>query len=181
MLKKAYEWEIIRSMPVVKLVEEHGREELIEPWMEAKLLAVTEIGRTPTSKHAPKSINYGWQSLRDILMIMLDTGMRPAEVFRMRWEHVKWERELIFVPRSKSRKSKRFVGITQRVRADCGRAKPMRTRVGYFLPLVPNRVIWKRCRSNSNGPNDWPVCLNQSCCTVLGIASRPMRWRAREI
>ena len=117
MLKKAYEWEMIRSVPVVKLVEEHGREELIEPWMEAKLLAVTEIARTPTSKHAPKSINYGWQPFRDVLLIMLDTGMRPAEVFRMRWEHVKWERDLIFVPRSKSRKSKRFVGITQRVRA----------------------------------------------------------------
>jgi hypothetical protein len=73
--------------------------------------------RTPTSKHAAKSINYGWQPFRDVLLIMLDTGMRPAEVFRMRWEHVRWERELIFVPRSKSRKSKRFVGITERVRA----------------------------------------------------------------
>jgi len=117
MLKKAHEWEMIRSVPVVKLVEEHGREELIEPWMEANLLAVTEIPRTPNSKHAPKSINYGWQPFRDVLLIMLDTGMRPAEVFRMRWEHMKWERELIFVPRSKSRKSKRFVGITERVRA----------------------------------------------------------------
>jgi integrase len=117
MLKKAHEWEMIHSVPVVKLVEEHRREELIEPWMEAKLLAVTEIARTPTSKHAPKSINYGWQPFRDVLLIMLDTGMRPAEVFRMRSEHVKWERELIFVPRSKSRKSKRFVGITERVRA----------------------------------------------------------------
>ena len=45
---------------------------------------------------------------------MLDTGMRPAEVFRMRWEHLEWERELIFIPRSKSRKSKRFVGLTAR-------------------------------------------------------------------
>jgi integrase len=48
---------------------------------------------------------------------MLDTGTRPSEVFRMRWEHVKWERDLIFVPRSKSRKSRRFVGVTNRVRA----------------------------------------------------------------
>ena len=48
--------------------------------MEAKLLAVPEIARTPTSKHAPKSANYGWQPLRDVLLIMLDTGMRPAEV-----------------------------------------------------------------------------------------------------
>ena len=117
MLKKAHEWEMIRAVPLVKLVEEHGREQVIEPWMEAKLLAVTEIARTPTSKHAPKSINYGWQPLRDVLVIMLDTGMRPGEILRMRWEHVKWDREEIFIPRSKSRKSKRNVGITGRVRA----------------------------------------------------------------
>src|SRR5664279_632235 len=117
MLKKAQEWELIGSVPVVKLVEEHGREELIEPWMEAKLLAVTEMVRTATSKHAPKSINYGWQPFRDVLLIMLDTGMRPAEVFRMEWEHVQWDRDLIFVPRSKSRKSKRYVPLSERVRA----------------------------------------------------------------
>src|SRR5271157_2357007 len=77
--------------------------------MEAKLLAVTEVERTPTSKLTPKSANYGWQPLRDVLLIMLDTGMRPAEVFRMEWEHVRWDRELIFVPCGKSRKSKRYV------------------------------------------------------------------------
>jgi integrase len=133
MLRKAHEWEVIRSVPVVKLVEEHGREELIEPWMEAKLLSVTEMPRTPASKHAPKAINYGWQPLRDVLLIMLDTGMRPAEVFRMRWEHVKWERELIFVPRSKSRKSKRFVGITERVRAALLARKP-EANEGWVFP-----------------------------------------------
>jgi integrase len=117
MLNKAHEWEMIRSVPIVKLVEEHGREELIEPWMEAKLLAVTEIVRTPISKHAPKSINYSWQPFRDVLVIMLDTGMRPGEICCMRWEHVKWNQEVIFIPRSKSRKSKRYVGITERVKA----------------------------------------------------------------
>jgi integrase len=85
--------------------------------MEAKLLAVTDVERTPIDKHAPKSANYGWQPLRDVLLIMLDTGMRPAEVFRMEWEHVKWDRELIFVPRSKSRKSKRYVPLSERVKA----------------------------------------------------------------
>jgi len=34
----------------------------------------------------------------------------------MQWEHVKWDRELIFVPRSKSRKSKRYVPLSQRVK-----------------------------------------------------------------
>lgn len=116
MLKQAQEWELIQTAPKVQLVEEQSREMLLEPWMEAKLLAVTEVGRTPTSKHAPKLANYGWQPLRDILLIMLDTGMRPAEVFRMEWEHVKWDRELIFVPRSKSRKSKRYVPLSKRVK-----------------------------------------------------------------
>ncbi len=47
---------------------------------------------------------------------MLDTGMRPAEVFRMEWEHVKWDTDLIFVPRGKSRKSERYVPLSERVR-----------------------------------------------------------------
>jgi integrase len=89
---------------------------LLEPWIEANLLAVTQVDRTPDKKHAPKSANYGWLPLRDVLLIMLDTGMRPAEDFRMEWERVHWDRELIFVPRSKSRKSKRYVPLSDRVR-----------------------------------------------------------------
>ena len=62
-----------------------------------------------------KSVNYGWQPFRNVLLIILDTGMRPCEVFRIKQEHVDWERNRIFVPRSKSRKSRRFVGMTRRV------------------------------------------------------------------
>ena len=116
MLKKAQGWKLISEIPAIKMVEEQPREQELEPWMEEKLLAVTEIRRTPTNKHAPKSANYGWQPLRDVLLLILDTGMRPAEVFRMRREHIKWDRDVIFVPRSKSRKSRRFVGLTERVR-----------------------------------------------------------------
>ena len=117
MLKRAQELKLIQSAPKVQLVEEQGRETMLEPWMEAKLLAVTESARTPTSKHAPKSINYGWQPLRDVLVSILDTGMRPEEVFRMRKEHVKWDNDVIFVPRGKSRKSRRYVPLSERLRA----------------------------------------------------------------
>jgi len=117
MLKQAQEWRLIHTVPKIQLVEEQGREMMLEPWMEAKLLAVTQIARTPDKKHSPKSANYGWQPLRDILLIMLDTGMRPAEVFCMEWEHIHWDRGSIFVPRSKSRKSKRYVPLSDRVRA----------------------------------------------------------------
>ena len=116
MLKKAKDWKLISETPVIKMVEEQPREEELEPWMEEKLLAVTEIPRTPSNKHAPKSVNYGWQPFRDVLLVILDTGMRPAEVFHMKREHIKWDRDVIFVPRSKSRKSRRFVGLTKRVR-----------------------------------------------------------------
>src|ERR1035441_8112691 len=129
MLKQAQEWGLIQTAPKVRLVEEQGREILLEPWMEAKLLAVMEVERTPTSKHAPKSANYGWQPLRDVMLVMLDTGMRPAEVFRMEWEHVKWDRELIFVPRSKSRKSKRYVPLSERVKE----VLQMRARESLFI------------------------------------------------
>jgi integrase len=108
-LSKAHEWGVIGAAPVIKMVEEQGREQVIEAWMEQKILLL------------------GLQPLSDVLLIMLDTGMRPAEVFRMRWEHVHWERDVVFVPRSKSKKSKRFVGMTSRARSallrrgrDCG-------------------------------------------------------------
>jgi integrase len=129
LLKQAQEWGLIHTVPKVQLVEEQGRDILLEPWMEAKLLAVTEVERTPNKKHAPKSANYGWQPLRDVLLIMLDTGMRPAEVYRMQWNHVKWDRELIFVPRSKSRKSKRYVSVSERVK----RALQMRPQESSFV------------------------------------------------
>jgi integrase len=127
MLKQAQEWRLIHTVPKLQLVEEQGREIMLEPWMEANLLAVMEVERTPSSKHSPQSANYGWQPLRDVLLIMLDTGMRPAEVFGMEWEHVHWERGSIFVPRSKSRKSRRFVPLSDRVRAALeGRSKSSR-------------------------------------------------------
>jgi len=107
---------LIAEIPVIELVEEQPREMELQPWMEERLLAVTKIPRTPKSKHAPKSSNYGWQPFRDVLLIILDTGMRPCEVFRMKREHVDWDRNRIFVRRSKSRKSRRFVGMTRRIR-----------------------------------------------------------------
>jgi site-specific recombinase XerD len=98
MLGKAQEWKIIQQVPRIKLVKECGRSSVIEPWMEQKLLAVAE------------------QPLTDVLMIMLDAGMRPAEVFRMRWDDVRWERDSIFIPFGKSSKARRFVPLSDRVR-----------------------------------------------------------------
>jgi site-specific recombinase XerD len=114
MLKKAHEWQLLSVVPIVKLVEEHGREELIEPLMGQQLLIVTTGPRlTPKSKKS----RVGWEPFRTILLIMLDSGLRPGEIFRMRWENIHWDKGLIFNPRGKSRKSRRYVPLTERVKA----------------------------------------------------------------
>ena len=114
MLHKAKEWGLIAAVPAVKMVEEDGRESLIEPWMEQKLLTVTAQERI-----TPKGLKsrVGWEPFRTVLMVMLDSGLRPGEIFRMRWENIHWERGVIFNPRSKSRKSRRIVPLTARVSA----------------------------------------------------------------
>lgn len=96
MLKKAQEWQLLSAVPIVKLVEELGREELIEPWMEQRLLTVTAAARlTPEGRKS----RVGWEPFRTALgKHSLGQG-------------------LIFNPRGKSRKSRRYVPLTERVTA----------------------------------------------------------------
>lgn len=98
MLRVAVDWNVLRAAPRIKLLEEHGRTALVESSTEALLL-----------KHAP-------QPLADVLVIMMDCGMRPEEAMRMRKEHVFWDRSVILVPYGKSFKSKRYVPLSERIR-----------------------------------------------------------------
>ena len=34
----------------------------------------------------------GWEPFRTVLLIMLDSGLRPGEIFRMRWENIHWDK-----------------------------------------------------------------------------------------
>ena len=97
MLRKAVEWHLIQSCPRIKLLKERGRDILIDPVTEAKLLAA-----------AP-------QPLHDVILIMQDTGMRPQDVFRMRWEHINWFKRVLFIPYGKTKNSRRYVPLSERV------------------------------------------------------------------
>src|SRR5271166_660380 len=66
MLGKAVRDNIIRQAPLIHLAEEIGRDGILDDATEQKLLAVAR------------------QPLRDVLVIMRDMGLGPAEVFRMR-------------------------------------------------------------------------------------------------
>ncbi|MGA7892071.1 MAG: tyrosine-type recombinase/integrase [Candidatus Sulfotelmatobacter sp.] len=97
LLGKAVEWNVITVAPTVKLMKEVGRELTIEPETEAKLLAV------------------GKQPMKDILIVIQDTGMRPDEVFRIRIENIDWSRRLIFNPSGKTKAARRHVPISERM------------------------------------------------------------------
>jgi integrase len=138
MLKKAREWELISNVPIVKLVEEQGREQLIEPWMENRLLEVTVRPRL-TAKG--KRSRVGWEPFRTVLLIMLDSGLRPGEIFRMRWENIHWDKGLIFNPRGKSPKSRRYVPLTERVKASLvARKEGSQRGMGISFEAFPLRL-----------------------------------------
>ncbi len=99
MLNMAVEWKVLRVAPKIKTLEEHGRTALIESGTEDLIL-----------RHAE-------HPLCDILVIMMDCGMRPEEAMRMRWEHIQWDRDRILIPYGKSFKSKRQVPISARIRS----------------------------------------------------------------
>jgi len=55
------------------------------------------------------------QPLRDIADLMLDTGMRPEEVFRMRIENVDFKQKTIFNPFGKTKAARRTIPMTDDV------------------------------------------------------------------
>jgi integrase len=52
--------------------------------------------------------------LRDVSAIIVETGMRPGEVFGVHGEHVNLDKRYIFVPTGKTRFARRTIPLTQR-------------------------------------------------------------------
>jgi integrase len=97
LLGKAVEWNIIAVAPKIKLLKEQGREQTIEPDTEARSLAVAI------------------QPMKDVLIIIQDTGMRPEEIFRIQIENIDWTRRVIFNPHGETSASRRRVPISERM------------------------------------------------------------------
>jgi integrase len=129
MLSKAVEWGCIRHAPTIRLRKELGREQLIGPEAEAMLLVAAK------------------KPLHDVILIMQDTGMRPQDVFRMRWEHVDWHRKTIFVPFGKTKNSRRYVPMSERV------MEALRGRVGASAWVFPSK--WSRSGHITNVAKQW--------------------------
>jgi integrase len=56
------------------------------------------------------------QPLRDIAEVMLDTGMRPEEAFRIRVENIDFKQRTIFNPFGKTKAARRMIPTTDILR-----------------------------------------------------------------
>jgi integrase len=101
-LRVAVEWGVIPAAPKIKLLRgEQHRERVIAPVEEAKYLAA-----------AP-------EPLASIAAILVDSGMRPEECFRLRWESVTWvngRHGSMLVTHGKTAAARRMLPMTPRVR-----------------------------------------------------------------
>ena len=75
------------------------------------------------------------QRLRDISVVMLNTGMRPAEVYAIRREDV--HPEFIFIPRGKTHFARRTIPLTEQSREVLFRGKQEATN-GWLFPHRTN-------------------------------------------
>jgi len=95
---KCVSWGCIPRVPKAKLKREMRREKLLDDMAEAKLMPFLR------------------QPLKDIIVIMRDTGMRNiSEVCRMRIEHIDWHNRVIFNPKGKTPEARRSVPMSDRV------------------------------------------------------------------
>jgi integrase len=101
-LRLAVEWGVLGSAPSVKLLSgEKHRDRVVMRDEEIKYLAAAR------------------QPLGSVAAILFDTGLRPEECFRLRWESIGWsdaEYGILHVTHGKTPAARRFVPMTLRVR-----------------------------------------------------------------
>lgn len=99
----ALDWGIIENVPKIKLLRgERHRERVISPEEEANYLATAR------------------EPLASIATILADTGLRPDEAYRLRWEAISWSHGRngsLMVAHGKTAAARRVVPLTSRVRA----------------------------------------------------------------
>ncbi len=99
----AVEWRVLEHAPKVKFLPGvRHRERVLTPAEEAKYLASVS------------------PLLMSVATVLIDTGMRPEECFRQRWEHVTWvngRHGSLLVTHGKTATARRMLPMTPRVRA----------------------------------------------------------------
>jgi integrase len=145
MLHKSKEWKLITQVPEFKLFKQEGRSLRLDDEAEQKLVKVAE------------------QPLKDIIVVMRDTGMRNVrELYRLRIENIDVNNRVIFNPSSKTSKGRRFIPMSERVmdllKARCaGRTEGwvfQSVRKGKHIGAALVNRQWVKARKSAGLPED---------------------------
>lgn len=102
-LRLAVEWGIIPAAPKIKLLRgEHHRERVVTPEEEMRYLAAAG------------------EQMAAVATVLIDTGMRPEENSRLRWESISWsygQFGTLQVTHGKTAAARRMLPLSPRVRA----------------------------------------------------------------
>ena len=106
------------------------------------------------SEREPQLLSFAHQPLREVLVIMQDTGLRPYEVLNMRWEHIDWLQKTVSNPSGKTERARRVVPISERMLSSLGQRRTgqnqgwvfpspkQHSRTGHFsLSAVENQFV----------------------------------------
>lgn len=130
-LRLAVEWGVVESAPIVKMLPgERHRERVVTPQGQAKYLSATP------------------EPLGSVAEVLVDTGLRPEECFRLRWESLTWTNGrygTLLVTHGKTAAARRVLPMTPRVR----KVLESRWRAGFGLRQHV-AGIWKAPASRSN-------------------------------
>lgn len=132
MQSKALEWKILRTLPKITLADAAGRDRIISPEVDSRLeQAYTEPSNHPRVRKQRKQ---AWLAM----VMMEDSGIRPNELFSILIENIHWDDHQIWIPNGKTKKSRRFVPMSDRMeemlREWCG----PRTR-GWLFPSTRSK------------------------------------------
>ncbi len=101
-LRLAVEWGVLEIAPRIELLPgEHHRERVITPDEEIRYLSAAA------------------QPLASVVTLLVDTGLRPDECHRLRWEDITWvngRNGSLLVTRGKTQAARRVLPMTPRVR-----------------------------------------------------------------
>ena len=101
-LRLAVQWSVLESAPLISLLPgERHRERVVTAEEEAEYLDA-----------AP-------QLVKSVAMMLVDTGMRPDECYRLRWENVSWKNGsngTVLVTHGKTAAARRILYLTPRLR-----------------------------------------------------------------
>jgi integrase len=123
-LRVAAEWGLIQSVPKIKrLPGERHRERVLTVEEEARYLAA-----------AP-------EPLSSVAAVLADTGMRPEECYRLRWEAITWtngRNGTLLVTHGKTKAARRVLPFTPRVRSilETRWENAKRLEEGYVWPAM---------------------------------------------